>query len=175
MKKLLPIILVFFVTSCSSQMKPLETIPNVDLERYTGKWYEIARLPNSFEKGLVCVTAEYSLRPDGKITVLNSGRKEEDTSKVKTAKGKAKVPNPEEPGRLKVTFFWPFYGDYYIFHLDEENYQYALVGDPSRKYMWVLARNPHMDDALYAELLDIARKKDFAVEELLKVRQDCWR
>jgi apolipoprotein D and lipocalin family protein len=175
MKKILPLILVLFVTSCSSQMKPLETVPNVDLERYTGKWFEIARLPNSFEKGLICVTAEYSLRENGKINVLNAGRKESDPSKEKTAKGRAKVPDAKEPGRLKVTFFWPFYGDYYIFHLDEENYQYALVGDPSRKYMWVLSRSPFMDDELYAKLLDIAREKDFAVEELLKVSQECWR
>jgi lipocalin len=175
MKRILPFILALMVTSCSSQMKPLKTVPDVDLNRYTGKWYEIARLPNSFEKGLECVTAEYSLRDDGKITVLNSGKKETDRSVTKTAKGKAKVPDPNEPGRLKVTFFWPFYGDYYIFHLDRENYQYALVGDPSRKYMWVLARNPHMPDTLYSELLEIARENEFAVEELLKVRQDCWR
>jgi lipocalin len=131
-------------------------------------------LPNSFEKGLVCVTAEYTLRDDGKITVLNSGRKEDDISRVKTAKGKAKIPDPNETGRLKVTFFWPFYGDYYIFHLDTKNYQYALVGDPSRKYMWVLARSAAIDDKLYMELLDIASEKEFAVNELIKVRQDCW-
>jgi apolipoprotein D and lipocalin family protein len=156
-------------------MKPLLTVPGVDLEKYSGKWYEIARLPNSFEKGLFCVTAEYSLRDDGKINVLNSGRKENNPLKIKTARGKAKIPDKNEPGRLKVTFFWPFYGDYYIYHLDKENYQYALVGDPSRKYMWVLARNPHMNDSLYSELLAIARKNGFAVEDLMKVPQDCWR
>ena len=175
MKKILPFILVLVISACSTQMKTLETVRNVDLERYTGKWYEIARLPNSFEKGLVCVTAEYSLRDDGKIDVLNSGRKESDTSIKKTAKGKAKVPDPAEPGRLKVTFFWPFYGDYYIFHLDQNDYRYALVGDPSRKYMWVLARSPFMDDKLYGELLELAREKEFPVENLLKVSQECWR
>ena len=156
-------------------MKTLPTVPDVDINKYLGKWYEIARLPNSFEKGLICVTAEYSLKDNGKIRVVNSGHKEDEPSKVKSARGRAWVPDKSEPGRLKVSFFWPFAGDYYIFHLDQENYQYALVGDPSRKYMWVLARDPQIDDELYKELLEIARKKDFAVEELLKVKQDCWR
>jgi apolipoprotein D and lipocalin family protein len=176
MKKiLLPIILLLLATACSSQMKTLKTVPDVDLQKYSGKWYEIARLPNSFEKGLTCVTAEYTIRDDGKVTVLNSGRKESDLSKISTAKGKAWVPDPNEPGRLKVSFFWPFAGGYYIFHLDSENYQYALVGDPSRKYFWILARSPFMADELYAELMDIARQNGFAVEQVLKVKQDCWR
>jgi apolipoprotein D and lipocalin family protein len=175
MKKLLSLVyftLLIIFTSCSSQMKTLKTVPEVDLNRYTGKWYEIARLPNSFEKGLVCCTAEYGLRADGKISVTNSGVKE-DSDKVSSVTGKAWVPDPAEPGRLKVQFFWPFAGGYYIFHLDQENYQYALVGTPSRKYLWILAREPKIDDSLYLELMGIAVKNGFTVEELLKVRQDC--
>jgi len=141
--------------------------------KYSGKWYEIARLPNSFEKGLVCCTAEYGLRDDGKISVLNTGRKEDNSAKVKTIKGKAWIPDKNEPGRLKVQFFWPFAGKYYIFHLDTENYRYALVGDPSRKYLWLLARTPGVDEPLYRKLMDIARKNDFAVEKVIRVRQDC--
>jgi apolipoprotein D and lipocalin family protein len=154
-------------------MKTLKTVPGVDLNRYTGKWYEIARLPNSFEKGLICCTAEYSLRDDGKITVVNSGHKETDPGKSESVKGKAWVPDENEPGRLKVQFFWPFAAGYYIFHLDQENYQYVLVGNPSRKYLWLLARAPQIDDQLYQELVEIARRNDFAVENLLKIRQDC--
>jgi apolipoprotein D and lipocalin family protein len=154
-------------------MRTLKTVPEIDLNRYTGKWYEIARLPNSFEKGLVCCTAEYSLRPDGKIKVINSGVKEDDPGKISSVTGKAWQPDKNEPGRLKVQFFWPFAGGYYIFHLDTANYQYVLVGDPSRKYLWILARTPKIGDSLYLELVEIARKNDFTVEKLIKVRQDC--
>ena len=154
-------------------MKTLTTVPDVDINKYSGKWYEIARLPNSFEKGLVCVTAEYGLRDDGKISVINAGQKENNIGKVKSIRGKAWVPDKNEPGRLKVQFFWPFAGGYYIFHLDQENYQYALVGNPSRKFLWILSRKPYIDDSLYQELSEIARKNEFAVEKLNKVRQDC--
>lgn len=154
-------------------MKTLTTVRDVDINKYSGKWYEIARLPNSFEKGLVCVTANYGMRDDGKISVINAGRKEDDISKVKSVQGKAWVPDKNEPGRLKVQFFWPFAGGYYIFHLDQENYQYALVGNPSRKFLWILARTPKIEESLYQELLDIARKNEFAIEKLIKVRQDC--
>jgi lipocalin len=154
-------------------MKKLVTVPGVDIHRYTGKWYEIARLPNSFEKGLICVTAEYSLRPDGKITVVNSGRKETDTSKLSSITGKAWNPDKNEPGRLKVQFFWPFAGGYYIFHLDQENYQYAVVGTPNRKFLWILARNPMIEESLYNDLVKIAKENEFATDLLLKVRQDC--
>ena len=163
---------VFMLISCSSSMKTLKTVPEVDLNRYTGKWYEIARLPNSFEKGLVCCTAEYSLRPDGKISVTNQGYKEDKPGEVSAVTGKAWVPDPGEPGRLKVQFFWPFSGGYYIFHLDKE-YQYVLVGSPSRKYFWLLARQTQIDETLYNELMDIARQNDFAVESFMRVRQDC--
>ncbi len=154
-------------------MKTLTTVPNVDLDRYTGKWYEIARLPNSFEKGLVCCTAEYKLRDDGKISVTNTGKQEDGKGKIKSVHGTAWIPDKNEPGRLKVRFFWPFSGGYYIFHLDTENYQYVLVGDPSRKYMWILARSPKMEEALYRQLLEIGSKNDFAVGKLIRVRQDC--
>lgn len=156
-------------------MKTLTTVPDVDITKYSGKWYEIARLPNSFEKGLVCVTAEYGLREDGKISVINAGQKEDEPGKVKSVTGKAWVPDKNETGRLKVQFFWPFAGGYYIFHLDKENYQYALVGDPSRKYLWILARSPVIEESLYQQLVEIARRNEFATEKLLRVRQDCNR
>jgi lipocalin len=153
-------------------MKTLTTVPGVDLEKYAGKWYEIARLPNSFEKGLICCTAEYGLRDDGRISVINAGVKEE-SGKISSVKGKAWVPDPNEPGRLKVQFFWPFAAGYYIFHLDKENYRYALVGTPNRKYLWILARDPVMEDVLYRELVEVATKNEFRTDILIKVRQDC--
>jgi len=155
-------------------MKKLTTVPVVDLNKYSGKWYEIARLPNSFEKGLICVTAEYSLREDGNVTVVNSGRKEDNPARIDTIKGKAWIPDPNEPGRLKVRFFWPFSGGYYIFHLDQENYQYALVGTPSRKFFWLLSRTPMIEESKYKELVRIANDNGFETGNILKVRQDCW-
>lgn len=150
----------------------LPTVNTVDIERYAGRWYEIARLPNSFEKGLQCVTATYTLKNNGKIGVLNQGYSIEDAGIVSTAKGTAWVPNTDFPGRLRVSFFWPFAGNYYIISLDEE-YNYALVGDPSRKYLWILARSKILDDTIYSKLLDIAKINGFDIDNLIKVNQEC--
>jgi len=172
-KRILAVITAaIFLGGCAHMPEGAVAIKGFEKEKYLGKWYEIARLPNSFEKGLVCCTAEYGLRDDGKISVINAGVKEE-SGKISSIKGKAWVPDPEEPGRLKVQFFWPFAAGYYIFHLDKENYQYALVGTPNRKYLWILARSPIMDDVLYKELVEIARKNEFQTDILIKVRQDC--
>jgi apolipoprotein D and lipocalin family protein len=133
---------------------------------------EIARLPNSFEKGLKCTTAEYEIMKNGKIQVINTGYKIENDSEKKQAKGKAWVPDKSEPGRLKVSFFWPFSGDYYIIHLDE-NYQYVLVGSPSREYLWILARNKSISQSVKDELIAHAKKYDFNTDNLIWVEQDC--
>lgn len=164
---------ILLLASCSAPMKKLTTVPDVDINKYTGKWYEIARLPNSFEKGLICVTAEYTLRPDAKITVINEGHREDTPGKISSIKGKAWIPDETEPGRLKVQFFWPFSSGYYIFHLDKENYQYALVGTPSRKFLWILSRKPVMEEELYRELVRVAKENHFDTDRLIKVKQDC--
>ncbi len=150
----------------------LSTVEQVDIEKYAGRWYEIARLPNSFEKGLKCVTATYTLKDNGKIEVLNRGFSSGAKGKWKTARGTARVPDRKYPGRLKVTFFWPFAGDYYILVLDEQ-YQYALVGDPSRKYLWVLARSKSLDQDTYTRLMERAKKDGFDIQQVLQVEQDC--
>lgn len=155
-------------------MKTLKTVDKVELDRYLGKWYEIARLPNRFEKGLICTSAEYSLRNDGKINVVNTGIKQEDITKFKTATGKAWFPDKNVTSKLKVQFFWPFSGDYYIFHLDKKNYQYALVGDPSRKYFWLLCRTPHIEDDLYKSLMAIALDNGFDTSKVYKTPQNCY-
>jgi len=173
MKNLFIFLTVILTISCNSEMRNLKTVEDVKLNRYLGKWYEIARFPNSFEKGLICTTAEYSLREDGKIKVVNTGRKESDPSKVKSSTGKAWFPDKDKTGQLKVQFFWPFSGNYYIFHLDKENYQYALIGEPSRKYFWILSRTPQIDDKLYEELLSIAKANDFDIDKVYKTPQDC--
>jgi apolipoprotein D and lipocalin family protein len=158
--------------NCSPQKAPLQVAEQVELEKYTGKWYEIARLPNSFEKGLECCTAEYTLLSNGKIEVLNTGYVISDRSLKKTARGKAYVPDNAEPGKLKVSFFGPFYAKYWILYLDSA-YQYVLVGEPSRKYLWILARNTTIDEADYQMLVEIAKNSGFDTSRIIRVKQDC--
>jgi len=165
------ICIIFFVVgfiSCKSSQE-LETVNNVDLKKYSGLWYEIARLPNRFEKDMQFVTAKYILQPSGDIQVINSGI----TSKgvLKSSKGRAWVPNSKYPGRLKVSFFWPFSGDYYIIYLNRE-YTLALVGSPSRKYFWILSKNPSVDKSIYSEMLNIARNKGFDVSKIEDTKQN---
>jgi apolipoprotein D and lipocalin family protein len=145
--------------------KPLEVVPYVDLQRYLGTWYEIATIPHFFQKGCVAVTAEYSLRTDGDIAVINKCRKKTLDGPVKTANGKAWVVDKATNAKLKVRFFWPFSGDYWIIELDS-NYQWAVVGAPDRDYLWILCRTPRMDEALYADLLARATAKGFDVGRL---------
>ncbi|UCG79438.1 MAG: lipocalin family protein [Nitrospirota bacterium] len=133
-------------------MSALEVVKHVDLDRYTGTWYEIARYPNSFQKDCYESRATYSLRDDGKISVLNECYKGSRQGKLRSAKGKAWVVDKETNARLKVSFFWPFSGDYWIIEL-EENYQYVVIGHPERKYLWILSRQKTMGDDLYNAIL----------------------
>lgn len=171
LKNLLILLILMNLLSCKTN-RDLSTVGEVNLEKYAGQWYEIARLPNKFEKGLKCITATYSLKKNGKIEVLNKGFSIEKMGESDAAKGTAWIPDPNYPGRLKVSFFWPFAGDYYIISLDEE-YQYVLVGDPSRKYLWILSRTKKLDDTIYSKLIDIGRQNGFKVEDIIKVDHDC--
>lgn len=164
------VLLVFSCTKTNSQMIDQTTVKELDLNRYLGTWYEIARFPHSFEKNLVGVTATYSLRDDGKIEVLNQGYKNTLDGEKSKAVGKAKIPNKLEPGKLKVSFFWIFYADYYVLELDE-NYQYAMIGSSSDKYFWILSRTPKMDPVIYEMLLEKARKRGYNLAKLEKVPQ----
>jgi apolipoprotein D and lipocalin family protein len=150
----------------------LSVVSDVDLKRYSGTWYEIARLPAVFEKNLKCVTATYTIRDDGKITVLNKGHKISDPSKESKATGVAWIPDIKSPAKLKVQFFWPFSGNYWILELDKD-YKYVLVGDPSFKYLWILAREKTLDEQIYKKLLEHAVKAGFDVSPIIKVEQDC--
>ncbi|MEI6089536.1 MAG: lipocalin family protein [bacterium] len=169
------ILLTPLVTSCNAKSEKkelnLETVKNVDLQRYIGKWYEIARLDHSFERGLVGVTATYSFRDDGKISVLNEGYKLTLDGKHSKAEGKAKCPNPNEPGKLKVSFFWFFYADYNILELDTVNYQYVLIGGSSPNYLWILSRTPQMQPEIYEMLLQKAKDRGYDLSKLIKVEQ----
>lgn len=162
---------MFNLFSCKTP-QDLPTVKEVNLQKYVGTWYEIARLPNRFEKGLTCITATYTLKENGEIGVLNQGYLLENVSEKSQDKGKAWVPNANYPGRLKVQFFWPFAGDYYIIHLDDD-YQYVLVGSPNRKFLWVLSKNKQLDEAIYQKLLTIAKEQGFDISTMIKVNQDC--
>ena len=165
---------VLFVCNCTktdSQMIDQTTVKKLDLSRYLGTWYEIARFPHSFEKNLVGVTATYTLKDDGRIEVLNQGYKNVLNGEQSKAVGKAKVPNKLEPGKLKVSFFWIFYADYFVLELDEQNYQYAMIGSSSDKYLWILSRTPQMDPSVYDMLLDKARKRGYNLSKLYIVPQ----
>lgn len=170
-KFLLYIISILNLLSCKTPQE-LQTVKTVDLQKYEGTWYEIARLPNRFEKGLTCITATYTLKENGKIEVLNEGRLIENTKEIKKATGKAWVPDNNYPGQLKVQFFWPFSGDYYIISLDEE-YQYVLVGSPDRKYLWVLSKTKELDQKVFLKLIEIAKEHRFEVSSMIKVNQNC--
>jgi apolipoprotein D and lipocalin family protein len=158
----LVIMVSLFSLSCSSKI--YVPVTNFEVEKYLGKWYEIARMPNSFEKDLVNVTATYSMREDGKIKVLNSGYKHTATGEYKTAEGKAKFAGDRSKGYLRVSFFWIFYGDYVIVELDKD-YRYALVAS-SGKYLWILAREPKLEKSIVNSLLDKSRSLGFDTDKI---------
>jgi apolipoprotein D and lipocalin family protein len=137
----------------SASSTELKTVASVDLERYLGTWYEIASYPAWFQKDCTAVTAEYSLRGDGLISVVNSCRKKTLDGKLKQSMGRAKIVDTDSNAKLKVSFFGPFWGPYWIIDLDE-NYQWAVVGVPNRKYLWILSRTPLMNEEIYAGILD---------------------
>lgn len=150
-----------------------QTVPDVDLERYSGLWYEIARFPHSFEKGLVGVTAEYILKPGGRVTVINRGYRVSFDGRVSTVRGRAQVPDPAEPGRLKVAFFLFFGADYRILDLDRkaEDYRWAIVGSSSDNYLWILSREPIMEEELYRDLVRRAAALGYDTSRLIRVEQ----
>lgn len=168
------IIITFLVLifSCNSQNSMIDktVVKELDIDKYLGTWYEIARFDHRFERGLVGVTANYSMRDDGKIKVINSGFKNTLNGEKSEAIGKAKIPNPKEPSKLKVSFFWFFYGDYFVLELDK-NYQWALIGSSSDKYLWILSRTSQIDNKLYAELLKKLEKRGYDISQLIKVDQ----
>ena len=171
MKNFVYPLILLLVMSCATQKESVKTVDEVNLERYAGRWYEIAHLPARFQKNCECTTAEYDLTDKGYVKVINRCRKS-DTGKWTLASGKAfPVPNTGN-SRLKVQFFWPFKGDYRIIALDKD-YQYAMVGSNSRKYLWILSRTPQLDDGIYHRLLDQAENQGYEVKKLIVTNQDC--
>jgi apolipoprotein D and lipocalin family protein len=164
------IALVLFLTGCVGTPDNVNPVDNFRLEKYLGKWYEIARLDHSFERGLTRVTADYSLRDDGSVRVLNRGYSEKE-NKWKEAEGKAYFVQRTDQGYLKVSFFGPFYGSYIVFELDPENYQYSLVSGPDKSYLWILARSPEIKKDLKERLIAKAAAMGFDTSKLIFVEQ----
>lgn len=171
MKSLIPLALAAFMfpgLMLAQNGRIEDAIPEFELKKYLGKWYEIARFNHSFEKGMTNVTAEYSLRSDGKVRVLNSGWKD---GKKKIAEGKARQPDPlREPSKLEVSFFWFFYSDYNVLLLDKD-YRYALVGSRSPGYLWILSRTPSIPDDVKEAMIDEAVKLGYDTSKLIWVDQ----
>ena len=170
MKKL-AIVFASLLTGCVGVPEKVKPVDNFKIEKYLGKWYEIARLDHSFERGLTHVTADYAARDDGGVKVLNRGYSIKENS-WKEAEGKAYFVNGSDQGYMKVSFFGPFYGSYIVFELDHENYEYSLVSGPDKSYLWILARDPELDQAVLDRLVETARQMGFATDQLIWVKHD---
>ena len=151
--------------SCARQL-PLETVPNVDLKKYAGKWYEIASFPQRFQKNCFCTTAEYSLTEEGYVEVYNQCNKDSVNGRLSSIKGKAFIEEGSNNAKLKVQFFWPFKGKYWIIDLAPD-YSYAVVGHPDRDYLWILSRTSQMDTAIYRGILERVKSKGFDINQLV--------
>jgi len=151
-------------------MPPLETVPFVDLSRYTGIWYEIARYPNSFQEGCVGSRATYSLTNDGRISVLNECYDRSFDGGIRSAHGSARVIDKSSNAKLKVSFFWPFSGDYWIIDLGRD-YEYAVIGNPKRKYLWILSRTKILEGNKYDEILERLKEKQYDTTKLIPTPQ----
>lgn len=157
------------ISSCLSVPDGIEPIQNFELDRYLGRWYEVARLDHSFERGLDAVTADYSLRDDGGIRVINSGR-DITSGEMQQAEGRAYFVEKSNIGYLKVSFFGPFFGSYVIFELDHEGYQYAFVAGNTTDYLWLLARDPVVSEEVLRNFKDKASTFGFNTEDLIFVQ-----
>ena len=164
------IVLSLVLFACLGLPENIKPVQNFDLNKYLGKWYEIARLDHSFERGLQNVTAEYSIRDDSGVKVVNSGFSNKE-NEWRTAEGKAYFVNNESEGYLKVSFFGPFYGSYVIFELDE-NYQYAFVTGADKKYLWLLSRTPQIDNELKDHFLEKVSLLGYDTSEIIFVKQN---
>lgn len=165
---------VYFVClialGCGEIASDIQSVRGFDVEKYLGTWYEIARLDHSFEQDLHHVTATYSLRNDGGLDVVNKGRHDE-TGDWEVAEGKAYFVDDENVGRLKVSFFGPFYGGYHIIALDKKNYSYSMVTGPNRSYLWILSRQPTMQKETLNDLINLAKKLGYDTDKLIFVKQ----
>jgi apolipoprotein D and lipocalin family protein len=162
---------LLLLTACAAtaatgaESKKPTAVASVDLEKYMGRWYEVARYPNSYQKGTVGVVAHYQLRDNGRITLKNSAFKKTLDGKVKKGSGSGKVVRNSDGAKWDVTFIWPFTADYWIIELDPE-YAWAVVGQPSRKNLWILSRSPKLEDEVYADIIKRLEKHGYDASKL---------
>lgn len=168
MKKILLMISTLVLSGCLGMPGSVKPVANFELDNYLGKWYEIARLDHSFERGLTQVTAEYSLRRDGGVLVLNRGFSQAN-NEWQEAEGKAYFVNSDSEGYLKVSFFGPFYGSYVVFELDEKDYQYAFISGPNTDYLWLLARTPSVEPEVIEKFIDMSQERGFDTSSIIFV------
>ncbi|WP_020161923.1 lipocalin family protein [Cycloclasticus pugetii] len=161
---------VFILSGCVGIPEGVKPVENFQLERYLGTWHEIARLDHSFERGLSKVTADYSLREDGGINVVNRGFSA-DNNAWQEAQGKAYFVNDADEGHLKVSFFGPFYGSYIVFELDAVGYQYAFISGPDKDYLWLLARTPTVKPEVIDRFISMSKSIGFDTSALIFVHQ----
>jgi len=171
MRSLFLIILAMSLTACTGLPEGVQPVDNFDVNRYLGKWYEIARLDHSFERGLDNVSAEYVLRDDGGLSVINKGYDVEN-KQWKSATGKAYFVKEKNSGHLKVSFFGPFYGSYVIFELDKKDYRYAYIAGYDKSNLWLLAREPRVSENRLREFMKQAKAMGFDTSELIHVKHD---
>ena len=164
-------LLALTVSACTGVPQGIQPVTNFDIQRYQGQWYEIARLDNRFEKGMEAITANYSLRDDGGVEVLNRGYLVEEKS-WRSAMGKAYFIDDSSVGHLKVSFFGPFYSSYIVFGLDHDDYEYAFVTSSDKSYLWLLARKPYVSDAVRQQFVTQSRRLGFDTDELIFVNHE---
>jgi apolipoprotein D and lipocalin family protein len=158
------------MTPINNQAQALQTVKSVDLKKYAGKWYEIASYPQYFQKGCNCTTAEYTLTDKGYVLVENRCNKDSVNGKESYIKGKAFVEEGSNNAKLKVQFFWPFKAKYWIIDLAED-YSYAVVSHPNKKYLWILSRTSKMNDEVYQMILARLVSYGFDLSKLQKTKQ----
>lgn len=168
MKIILLIISSLLLSGCLGMPESIKPVDGFNLNNYLGKWYEIARLDHSFERGLSQVTANYSIKDDGGVRVINKGFSVKN-NEWQEAEGKAYFVDTTTEGYLKVSFFGPFYGSYVVFELEHENYQYAFISGPNTDYLWLLSRTTSVEPEVMQKFLKMSKERGFTIEDLIYV------
>jgi apolipoprotein D and lipocalin family protein len=163
------ILIITIMFGCKNYQE-METVASVNLERYVGKWYEIASYPTIFQKGCTNTSAEYQITDKGYVKVINRCNKDSVDGIAKSIEGKAFVVENSNNSKLKVQFFWPFKGDYWIIGLADD-YSWAVVSHPNRKYLWILSRTPVIDESVYKKIIQLIKDKGLDTEKLKKTLQ----